>query len=322
MTTSADGVPQQPSRGAKVNGSHDVDRHDRRPSADSNRTGLLAGLPVAERRLQVAGVSTAILEGGEGPPLILLHGGIECGGLVWGPVVSQLARIHRLVVPDLPGLGESDPVAHLDATTFNAWFAELLDLTCGDKPTLVAHSLSGGLAAGFAVRYGALLERLVIYGSPAVGPYRPPLGLQLAAIRFGLRPSERNGERLNRWFILDLDRTRDLDRGWWDAFDSYCRSRGTVRHVERSMSHLLKTQGKQLPAADLERIDVPTSLLWGRHDRAVPLRIGEHADRTFGWPRRVIDDSGHVPHIEQPEAFLRALSEFVPAASNREAETP
>lgn len=298
------------------------DQRDRRPARDGDRhrARMLAGLPVRERRVQVGGVSTAILEGGDGPPLVLLHGGIECGGVVWGPVVSALARRHRLVIPDLPGLGESDPVARLDASTFDVWFAELMQLACPDKPTLVAHSLAGGLAAGFAGRYGDLLQRLVIYGSPAVGPYRPPLGLQLAAIRFALLSSERNGDRLNRWFILDLDSTRDLDRGWWAAFDTYCRSRRTVRHVKRTMSRLVKAQGKPLPTVDLGRIAVPTSLLWGRHDRAAPLRVGESANRTFGWPLRVIDQAGHVPHIEQPEAFLRALSEFLPSI-RPEAET-
>jgi len=39
----------------------------------------------------------------------------------------------------------------------------------------------------------------------------------------------------------------------------------------------------------------------------VPLRIAELASSKFGWPLHVVDDSGHVPHIEQPEAFLRAF---------------
>ena len=69
------------------------------------RERLLTGMPVAERRVQVAGVSTAILEGGAGPPVVLLHGGIECGGVYWAPVLSRLAERHRLVVPDVPGLG-------------------------------------------------------------------------------------------------------------------------------------------------------------------------------------------------------------------------
>ncbi|HLM32104.1 MAG TPA: alpha/beta fold hydrolase, partial [Solirubrobacterales bacterium] len=68
------------------------------------RDRMLAGLPVTERRLDVAGIETAVLEGGVGPPLILLHGAIECGGAYWAPVIPALAGRHRVIVPDVPGL--------------------------------------------------------------------------------------------------------------------------------------------------------------------------------------------------------------------------
>ena len=81
---------------------------------------MLAGLPVTERRARLAGVSTALLEGGDGPPLVLLHGGIECGGAYWAPVITRLAEHHRVIVPDVPGLGESEPWTGLDADDVRA----------------------------------------------------------------------------------------------------------------------------------------------------------------------------------------------------------
>src|SRR5215208_6862461 len=161
-------------------------------AASTPRDRMLAGLPVTERRVDLAGVSTAVLEGGDGPPLVLLHGGIECGGAVWALVVARLAERCRVVVPDLPGLGESEPVARLDPVSFAHWFTALVRLICDDRPTVVAHSLGGSLAARFAVDHGDLLDRLVIYGAPGVGRYQMPLGLRVTAIRFALRPTERN----------------------------------------------------------------------------------------------------------------------------------
>jgi 2-hydroxymuconate-semialdehyde hydrolase len=93
---------------------------------DHPRERLLAGLPVTERRLELGRVSTVVLEGGDGPPLVLLHGGIESGGAYWAPVISDLAESHSLVVPDVPGLGESDPHAQLDSGALADWFAELV----------------------------------------------------------------------------------------------------------------------------------------------------------------------------------------------------
>ena len=59
---------------------------------------------------------------------------------------------------------------------------------------------------------------------------------------------------------------------------------------------------------ELRGIDVRVALLWGRLDRMVPLRIAELASSKFGWPIHVVKDAGHVPHVEQPEAFLKALA--------------
>ena len=120
------------------------------PAKDPRRR-LLAGIPVTERRVEPAGVSTVVLEGGDGPPLVLLHGGIQCGGVYWAPVMARLAERHRIVVPDVPGLGESDPLDRLDAPSFADWFGDLLRLTCPDKPALIAHSL--GAAWRFASRH-------------------------------------------------------------------------------------------------------------------------------------------------------------------------
>jgi len=277
-------------------------------SADPDlRKRLLDGIPVTERRLQLAGTSTSVLEGGEGPPMVLLHGGIETGGVYWAPVISPLAESYRLVIPDVPGLGESEPVARLDAPVFAEWLAALLRLTCDEKPTLISHSLNGSMAARFATQHDNLLRGLVLCGAPGIGHYRVPLGLLVTAIRFDLRPTERNNARFADWAFLDPARTRRRDAEWYDAFMAYGLSRGADPRVKRTMRQLVRAGSKQIPDADLQGVDVPVALIWGRRDRMAPPRIGELASSRFGWPLHVVDDAGHVPHIEQPEAFLHAL---------------
>jgi 2-hydroxymuconate-semialdehyde hydrolase len=268
---------------------------------------LLAGAQVVARRLRLAGARTAVLEGGDGPPLVLLHGGIECGGVYWAPVISRLTASHHVVIPDLPGLGESEPLARMDYPAFAEWFAELLGQTCREAPTLIAHSLDGSLAARFAAAHGDLLAGLVICGAPGIGRYRMPVGLRVVAIRFGLRPTEQNAERFERWAFFDFPQARRHDPDWLTAFSTYTRSRAAVPHVKRTMRHLIKTGTKQIPDSELRRIAVPVALLWGRHDRFVPLCLAEAASARLGWPLHVIDDAGHVPHIERTDAFVHAL---------------
>jgi pimeloyl-ACP methyl ester carboxylesterase len=150
-------------------------------------------------------------------------------------------------------------------------------------------------------------SRLVVYAAPGVGPYRMPLRLRYVAIRFALRPSPRNAERFDRFALLDLDATRRRDPEWFEAFDTYTRAQAAVPHVKKTMHRLIATQIKPIPDDELARIDTPTSLLWGRHDRMAPLGIGQAAAARHGWPLHIVEDAAHAPHIEQPDAFVHTL---------------
>lgn len=286
-------------RGATAGYEHDSDI--------ALRARLLLGLDLRSRRLDVDGIATAVLEGGEGSPLLLLHGGIECGGVMWTPVVARLAEDHHLIIPDVPGLGDSAPAVRLDQATFERWFADLVRLTCPEPPVVVAHSLLGSLATRFAVRHGDLVRRLVIYGAPGVGPYRMPLGLRTVAIRFAVRPTARNAERFERFALFDLEATRRRNPQWHAAFTTYTTGRAKIRHVKTTMRQLVKAGTKQVSDADLDSISVPVALLWGRHDRMAPLPAAEATAARRRWPLHVIDGAAHAPHIEQPEPFAAAL---------------
>lgn len=269
---------------------------------------MLAGVGATMRTVEIDGTATALIELGDGSPLLLLHGGIECGGAMWAPVLAQLARQHRIVVPDVPGLGESAALSPLDVDSFAKWLAGVVERTDLGRPTVVAHSLIGSLTARVAARGSDRLDRLVIYGAPAVGPYRMPLRLRYVAIRSAIRPTPRNAERFNRFALLDLDATRQRDPDWYQAFEDYTRARALERHVKKTMRRLVSTQTKPMSDDELARITIPTALLWGRHDRMVPLAIGEAASTRHGWPLHVVEAAAHAPHIEQPAAFVESLT--------------
>ena len=147
-----------------------------------------------------------------------------------------------------------------------------------------------------------------------------PMRLRYVAIRFGIRPTARNAERFDRFALLDLDANRRRDPEWFAAFDAYARSQATLRHVKRTMSRLIAAETKQIPDADLRRIAVPTTLLWGRHDRMVPLALAQGAAERLGWPLHVVDGAAHAPHMEQPDAFVDdAVSRSSSASSERRA---
>lgn len=258
--------------------------------------------------MPLAGSSTTLLEGGDGPTLILLHGGIECGGAYWSPVIPSLARSYRLVVPDLPGIGESAPIPRMDAAVFSQWFRALLSETISpEKPSLLAHSMVGSLAARFAAGDADQLQSLVLYGVPGIGPFRMPFGLMAAAIRFSLRHNEASFERFLPWPFLDPARTRGREPEWFQAFSAYMVSRASVSHVRRTMRQLIAAGKRRVRDGELRQIQVPTALLWGEQDRMTPVSLAEGTSRRLDWPLHLVHDAGHVPHIEQPGAFVEAL---------------
>ncbi|MBW3601182.1 MAG: alpha/beta fold hydrolase [Actinobacteria bacterium] len=273
------------------------------------RERLLAAAPVEDRRLRLAGVSTAVLVGGDGPPVVLLHGQ---GGFaaMWLAVIADLVTTHHVVAPDLPGLGASEaPGGPPDAAGVLAWLGELIERTCPEPPVVVGHSLGGSIAARFAADHGDRLAGLVLVAAGGLaGRVRPAPGVVRALIRHGVRPSERTFLRLFAQLTLSPERTRRRMGEGWGPFAEYMVDRSGAPGVRRANRRLLRRLGLPgIPPEDLARIKVPTTLIWGRHDRVMRLRAAEEASRRHGWPLHVIEDAAHLPHAEQPDAAVRAL---------------
>jgi len=285
-----------------------IEKQDGQPRAGGEaRERLLAGIPVTERRLALAGVSTAVLEGGNGPPVILLHGPGEFGAK-WMRVIPDLVTTNRVIAPDLPGHGTSEVTGQLDADRVLAWLGELIERTCSSPPVLVGHLLGGAIAARFAVDRGDELDRLVLVGALGLGRFRPAPSFALALVRHMARPSERTSDRLWRRCTVDLDGVREQMGERWESFEGYYLDRAREPSGKAVLRTLMGQVGvPPIPAADLARIAVPTALIWGRHNLGIRLRVAEAASERYGWPLHVVEDAGDDPAIEQPEAFMRAL---------------
>jgi pimeloyl-ACP methyl ester carboxylesterase len=284
-------------------------RQSRMYTTDGNndRERLLAGIAVTERRLELAGVSTAVLEGGDGPPIVLLHGPGEFAAK-WLRVIPDLVRSHRVVAPDLPAHGASEvPEGQLDADRVLAWLGELIERTCPSPPALVGHVLGGAIAARFAANRGDRVGRLVLVDTLGLGRFRPAPRFALTMIGFMARPTERTYSRFMRQCSFDLDALREEMGERWEPFVSYNLDLARAPSA-KAAGRLMRELGvPRIPPEDLARIAAPTTLIWGRHDRANRPQIAEAASARYGWPLHVIEDCADDPPRDQPEAFLEAL---------------
>jgi pimeloyl-ACP methyl ester carboxylesterase len=296
-----------------------VEDGHRRAGGDEARRRVLAGAPVAERRVDLAGVSTAVLEGGDGPPVVLLHGQGGWSGM-WLPVMGDLMTTHRVIAADLPGLGASVlPDGPPDAARVLAWLGALVQETCPAPPVLVGASLGASIATRFTIANPDRVARLVLVDAGSLGRFRPAPGVLLALARFIARPSERTQQRFLRQVVVDPARVKALMGERWEASQAYMLDRARTPSVRAANRRLLRELGtKAIPPDELARIAVPTTLIWGRHDRVMRLRIAEAASARYGWPLHVVEDAGHLV-VEQPEAFGRALRAALEAPTERPA---
>jgi pimeloyl-ACP methyl ester carboxylesterase len=285
---------------------HEAQAPTQRSAGEDPRAQLLSGLLVTERRLRLAGVSTSVLEGGGGPPMVLLAGEFAA---VWMRVIPDLVTTHRVIAPDLPGLGASEvPDGSPDAATALAWLDELIDSTCAIPPVLVGKGAAGALAARFSIDHSDRVDRLVLVDTYGLDRFRPPPGMALSFIGVLLRPSERGLQRSFRnYCFVDLDGVRAEMGERYEWMAAYALDRFRTPSVKAAMRSLFRELASTIPPEDLDRIAVPTTLIWGRHDVGMRLNVAEAASLRYGWPLHVIENARDDPAVEQPEAFLEAL---------------
>jgi pimeloyl-ACP methyl ester carboxylesterase len=281
------------------------------------RQRLLAGIGAAERELPLAGVSTAVLDGGAGPPVVLLHSSGEFAAL-WSRVIPDLAATHRVIAPDLPGHGASTVTdGELDADRVLRWLGELIERTCASPPAVVGHGLGGAVAARFAARHGERIDRLVLVDSFGLASFAPAPSFGGALHGFLAEPTEETRDGLFRQCFVDLDRLRAEMGERWEPVAAYALDRARTPGQQAALGALMPHFGMPpIPPADLERIAVPTTLIWGRHDLQVLPAVAEAAAARFGWPLHVIEGAGDDPAMEQPPAFLRALRTALAATAS------
>lgn len=287
-----------------------LSRHQREPRAGvrNGRARLLDGLPVAERRLDLAGISTPVLEGGRGTPLVLLHGPGEHAAK-WVRVIPELVRDHRVVAPDLPGHGESvADVGTLDAEAVLRWLEQLVDATCASAPILLGQTIGGAIAARFAAARRRPIARLVLADTLGLVPFQPAPEFGEALHAFLAGPDEHTFAGLWRRCAYDIVRLKAGMGPTWEAYAEYSLERAHSSPVLPAMHRLMQAFGfPPIPSEDLARIEAPVALIWGRQDSVTPLAVAEEASARLGWPLHVVEDSGDDPSLERPDAFVAAL---------------
>lgn len=221
--------------------------------------------------------------------VVLLHGVNDQAG-TWFPVAPVLSQRFRVILPDLPGHGESDPATGpLPISMLVDRVAAILDVVLPGKPfTLLGNSLGGWIAMLYTLRHPGRVRKLILESSggldrpfavPLVATNRDEADVILRAVHGPMyNPPE--------WVVEAL-----LER----AKDS------PLLRVTETAEHFMD--------AHLGELRVPTHIIWGADDGVVPVSYAEELRRGIpGAELHVIEGAAHIPHLQQPQRFLECLT--------------
>jgi pimeloyl-ACP methyl ester carboxylesterase/putative sterol carrier protein len=254
---------------------------------------------------------------GKGDPLLLLHG---LGGtkITWFPLLPELAERHRLIVPDLPGHGESEkPREDYTPRFYARVLRHLMDEVGVDKAAVIGNSLGGRITLELALRSPSRVSSLILLDPSVPGlRWRYVFGFtrvfptELGAVPFMVR------ERWMRAIIRRLFAHPEVlsDEAFAAGASEFIRiyqDPAARMAFFSSLRHILTEPPEQF-FGTLRRIKQPTLVVFGDNDRLVPPRLGvrlaQHLpNSTF----MVLPGVGHVPQFEATRETLDAIDGFL-----------
>jgi pimeloyl-ACP methyl ester carboxylesterase len=272
-----------------------------------------------QRWLTIAGRPVNVIEIGEGPPLLLVHGHAGCWQN-WLENIPYFARDRRVIALDLPGFGWSPMPAHeISITNYASALDELCERLAIDAAAVVGNSMGGFIAAELAIRHPQRVERLALIAAAGLSRHyiRIPISV-MANPRI-------NSELAYKLLAAPYPRARLM------SLRRRTRKLAlltVVRHPEKisppMAAYLIAGSGRPAAAKAsialatydfrdrLGEIACPTLVLWGENDFVIDAGAADRYERLIPNSRKVLfADTGHVPMVERPARFNAVLEEFL-----------
>jgi pimeloyl-ACP methyl ester carboxylesterase len=277
----------------------------------------VCGVQVASRRVRLADppVAVRVLEAGDGPPLVLVHGS-GMSASTWAPLMPFLGG-RRLIAFDLPGFGLSDAFDYsrrpLRAHAV-AQLTSLLDALSLERVPIVGTSLGGMWTLCLAVDAPTRISALALLGVPAValpGMHgdafftalsTPGLRQLVARIR---SPNVATTRRSLARGVVGPRAAERAPDGFFEVVHEGMRQPG-FRTAMLSHMWLAMRLGRPRPEnflsePELRQLSVPALMIWGDEDPYGGSEIGQRACALLPDARLEVIPARHAPFLDDPE---------------------
>lgn len=251
-----------------------------------------------------------------GPRVMLLHGTAAWSGF-WRDVSAHLAgKGWRVIAVDTPPFGYSDrdPAARYSRIHQAERLSDILTAT--GPAAIVGHSFGAGAGVELALREPAKVTALVLVAA-ALGGFDPPHDENAVARFVSVGPLAQaavaasvTNPLLTETLLKSFLHRKDAAANWVETLESPMRQKGSTSAYAAWLPNLLATADGAISRrrSQLEAMTVPVVVIWGEADSVTPVEQGETiAALTRARSTILLPDVGHIPHIEDPKAFLAAL---------------
>jgi abhydrolase domain-containing protein 6 len=252
-------------------------------------------------------------EGGDGQPLVLLHG-LADDRTSFARTAAGLTHRYRVILPDLDGHGDNAPVAGADYSVRGQVdrlhaFIEARGLSSFH---LGGNSMGGHVAAAYALRHPGRARSLILVNAA---------GLQVDdhVVYAGF------GERMAT--VADLEAVLDRVYHRRPRLPGFI-ARHLVERIGARFDHTNAMVEAVKAGADfalddrIARVSIPTLVLWGRHDVVVRFNVAEaYRDRIGGARLVLLDDAAHSPQLEVPDRVAEEVARFLAGLTGAPAAT-
>ena len=264
-----------------------------------------AGL--ARKTITVEDHEVIYLDGGSGPPVVLLHG-FGSNKDLWNAVAARLTSSYRVIVPDLPGFGESTKLesAYYDVRTQVRRLHEFLNKLGILQTHIAGNSMGGMISVVYASTYPEGVNSLMIGAAPGAGPTAQADVEEL--LSSGDNPLLVRDEG-------DFDRMMELAFSSPPAIPGPLKREMAARAI-RDEKFNAKIFADLLDDWSIDRyldeISVPTLIVWGRDDRLVdPSAVAEFSERITSSQSVIFRDCGHALPRDCPDALVERYLAFL-----------
>lgn len=258
-----------------------------------------------EKFVTIDGNKIRYLESGNSKKSIVLLHGLGASAERWEFVIPEFSKYYKVIVPDLIGFGQSDkPLVDYTTEFFSNFVSNFFQKLGITKTNIIGSSLGGQITANFVSQHHEFIDKMILVSPSGIMKHSTP-ALD-AYIMAALYPDI---EIAKNAFQMMAGPHRPINI---KIIENFVERMKLPNAKMAFMSTLLGLKNAEIITQSLQKISVPTLIIWGEDDPVIPIKYSEEfvsgiQDCRF----YMMDNCGHTPYVDDPKKFSELVHDFI-----------